>query len=56
MGVSINVPTIPTLEESGLKVELSSHIHEQISFWHDLKTLYSYYKNKLKNQIHHEAK
>ena len=47
MGVELNTPHIPSLEESGIKVDLSNRIDEQISIWQRIKNIYSYYISKL---------
>ena len=56
MGVELNAPQIPDLEESGFQVELSALNSRQIKFWSDVKSLYSFYKNKFKKHIHYEGK
>ncbi|MBQ9163688.1 MAG: protein kinase family protein [Bacteroidaceae bacterium] len=47
MGVELNTPHIPSLEESGIKVDLSNRIDEQISIWQRIKNIYSYFISKL---------
>lgn len=47
MGVHFNAPIAPNLEQSGLKVELTSLQKKHFSFWSSIKGLYNYYCNKL---------
>lgn len=54
MGVELNVPTIPDLEDLNIKVELSEKTQKQINLWGDIKSLYSIYKSKLQNYIQNE--
>lgn len=47
MGVHFNTPVVPSLEQSGLKVELTSLSKKQITFWSSIKGLFYYYYTKL---------
>lgn len=47
MGVELNVPSIPSLDEAGLDVKLTNHLEKQINLWVDIKNLYLYYRNRL---------
>ncbi len=54
MGVKLNIPNIVGLESNGLKVELSEEMLNHISFRNDIKSLYHYIKEKIKNKINYE--
>lgn len=47
MGVELNVPSIPSLDEVGLDVKLSNRLKKQINLWADIKNLYFHYRNRL---------
>jgi serine/threonine protein kinase len=47
MGVKLEMPHIPSLAESGLDIKLSDKLSNATTIWSELKSLYSYYRNKL---------
>lgn len=51
LGVELKAPFVPSLSELELDTKLTKRIEKQVNLWADIKSLYSYYRNKI---ISHE--
>lgn len=47
MGVQLNAPYAPSMDDLGIDVKLAPRIAQQINLWADIKKIYKYYRNKL---------
>ena len=47
LGVELKAPFVPSLSELELDTKLTKRIEKQVNLWADIKSLYSYYRNKI---------
>lgn len=47
LGVELNAPFVASLSELELDTKLTKRIEKQVNLWADIKSLYSYYRNKI---------
>lgn len=47
MGVELKVPFVPSLTDLGLDAKLTKRIEKQVNLWADIKSIYTYYRNKI---------
>ena len=47
MGVELKAPFVPSLTDLGLDAKLTKRIEKQVNLWADIKSIYTYYRNKI---------
>lgn len=47
MGIELKAPFVPSLSELKFNTKLSKKTEEQINLWNDIKSIYTYFRNKI---------